>query len=138
MTNISNYYGGPPSLECGPHILLGPPDCAWYGDCGISPAAWETDVSIDPPLGTLLYVKFYNSSWGGDGYARGYSGGKAPGHLREIHADGTVTLAMIPMFKYDGMPFQGSNPSRADQRLLCYCLTRPGPMSTSGAGVEPP
>jgi len=52
-------------------------------------------------VGTLLYVKFYNATWEGDGYARGYSGGKAGGTLTEVHPDGTVTLAMVPMFKYD-------------------------------------
>ena len=98
ITDFSSFDGWAPSVEAGPPVLLGPPDCDYYGDCGRPPPAWNSDTSIDPPLGTLLYVH-YQGSYGG---AHGYSGGRAAAFLREIHSDGTVSVEMKSMWKFDG------------------------------------
>eukprot|EP00966_Prymnesium_polylepis_P327357 7383236-Prymnesium_polylepis.1 len=70
VTAISSFYTFPPSMEHSPLTLLGPPGCDTYGECMSTAPPWETDFSIDPPIGTRLYVHPYNKSWGETGLAR--------------------------------------------------------------------
>eukprot|EP00966_Prymnesium_polylepis_P104085 2410330-Prymnesium_polylepis.1 len=101
ITDISSYWGGPPMLECSPLILLGGPDCQSFGDCPRDPAifgSWGGNSTSNPPIGELLYVRFYDAVNGG--WAHGYSKGNAPGYLRKIE-NGTFTVEMVPLWKFD-------------------------------------
>lgn len=48
----------------------------------------------------MLYVRFFNSSFKYE-WSHGYSGGLAAARLREIYSDGTVSVEMVPKWKYD-------------------------------------
>jgi hypothetical protein len=88
-------------LECSPLILLGGPDCQSFGDCPRDPAifgSWGGNPTSNPPIGELLYVRFYDAVNGG--WAHGYSKGNAPGYLRKIE-NGTFTVEMVPLWKFD-------------------------------------
>jgi hypothetical protein len=93
-------YTFPPSIEHTPLTLIGPPDCDSYGECSRPAPAWESDFSVDPPLGDFLFVHPFESGWGETGWARAYWP-KIPGKATHLHSNGTVTVEYLPMWKVD-------------------------------------
>ena len=53
VLRVSSFWGNPPQADYHPMTILGPPDCATYGECP-QEQAWVSDMSVYPPIGQLL------------------------------------------------------------------------------------
>ena len=53
ILRVSSFFGEVLSSDYNPINVLGPPDCSTYGECN-QDAAWVSDVSLYPPLGSRV------------------------------------------------------------------------------------